>query len=506
MEKFDFTPHSDLNADQIRESQVQAELNKPSLGDAWSAAWRRESLLDTTVKALAENSVFKPDPNYATSPEELKELTKDIPQEYWKSFSRAMSPSHASWIRESILQEMADDNTLTQFGGWGVGLRMGAAVVDPTQWIVAGTLGPAAAIDKATRASKFFTGGLAAASGNMGIEALLQEYQHTRDPWDILNAGLIGFALGGPLSALTKGENAALKQAASSGAHETTLRGLQAIDPDIKLLPPAQKLLALPAPKPEQLDAEFVRGIKADFAKQVDDALAEMFPPRPKDPNPLGKGPFKLSDGPDPDPIRLGDGSIRLTDRSRDFGPLEMEQAIVKKVSMDRGAPSELEMGAIRAKIKQLTAQSAAPSTAPRTLEAMMRSDGEAPAIPSNGVTGPSLNLEPVERPRSAEAPVKLGEPQVAPDRSPAKADEQLGAQFKPGDTVFYRNGEASGEVLKVLPNGKVSIRDDLTGATKVVRPDDADPLFSPGLLDDTPGSGVTKSPDDPDEIIICVK
>lgn len=502
MEKFDFTLHSDLNADQIRESQVQAELNKPSLSEGAASAWRRETLLDTTIRTLAENSAFKPDPDYSTSPEELKELTKDIPQEYWKSFSRAMSPSHANWIRESILQEMDDDNTLTQLGGWGVGLRMGAAILDPTQWLVAAALGPAAAIDKATRASKFFTGGLAAASGNMGIEALLQEYQHTRDPWDILNAGLIGFALGGSLSALTKGENAALKHAASTGAHETTLRGLQAIDPDIKLLPPAQKLLSLPSPKPEQLDAEFVRGIKADFSKQVDDALLEMFPPSPKD-----LRPFKLSDGPDPDPIRLGDGSIRLPDRSRDFGPLETAEIIFRKVTMDRPRePSEFEIGVIKAKLKQLSNAAAAPAKIPSTLEAMVRSVDEVPTPPTSGVIEPNASTLAPEALPSAADDIKLGEPQVAPDRATPEALEAPYGQFKQGDTVFYRDGRASGVVLKVLPNGKVSIRDDLTGATKVVRPDDADPFLSPGLLDDTPGSGITKSPDDPDEFVICVR
>ena len=339
----------------------------------------------------------------------------------------------------------------------------------------------------------------------------------TSTPWDILNAGLIGFALGGPLSALSKGENAALKQAASTGAHETTLRGMQAIDPDIKLLPSAQKLLALPAPKPDQLDAEFLRGVKADFSKQVDNTLAEMFPPVPKDPSPLGKGPLGLSEGPDPDPIRFGEGSLR-PDRSRFVGsPDVTPKTVFDKITADNPRPpSELEIGAIRAKLNQLSVRlSAKPSGAPETLADMVDAkpagglasnpDGSGRGSSGNGTIEPTPNAAAGEPTRAvSSAAESVPHPEVI--REPDQSQPRLSGQFNIGDTVYYRDGRASGKVLKVLPNGKVSIRDDMTDAPKVVRPDDADPFLSPGLLDDSPGSGLERSSDDSDEFVICVR
>lgn len=67
----------------------------------------------------------------------------------------------------------------------------------------------------------------------------------------------------------------------------------------------------------------------------------------------------------------------------------------------------------------------------------------------------------------------------AAADAGPKAGTKAARTEIAAGDTVFYGGGEHSGLVQSISKNGKVIIKDDVSGAVKAVTPDVADPLMA---------------------------
>ena len=110
---------------------------EPSLLEGIKAAYRTE----WTLKSIIDNQTFQPDPNDTLTKEELKDLTKDIPDEYHHVFVKGVSKAHREQIRADLLQELSDTETLDRMGYTGAGLRFGAAATDPVQLVASSITG-----------------------------------------------------------------------------------------------------------------------------------------------------------------------------------------------------------------------------------------------------------------------------------------------------------------------------------------------------------------------------
>lgn len=204
---------------------------KLTVGQDWSTS---------AIARIAQQGNIELDPNYSLpsfGSREWQDLTRDIPQEFWDSFGGALSAQHAQEIRSRVLAEVAAEQELAGYGGWGVAGRIAVNLADPGAWALAigtGGLGVAAkggrmlqvarsariagqlseartavnAVGTTVRASPWANAGrIAAISGaeNAALEGILLAGSETKDGWDVAFAGLAGVALGGTASRLFSG-------------------------------------------------------------------------------------------------------------------------------------------------------------------------------------------------------------------------------------------------------------------------------------------------------------
>lgn len=213
--------------------QVERESSAgPSIGTGIGAASR---LTSTGIAAyvIAEEAGFEPDPDdvfpAAESPE-FKALTDGLPVELWPNLARGVSAQHRQFIRENALQELAAAQDLSEMGGTGTALLLGRAVLDEGALALTVATGGLAAPfiygAKATRLSRFAKLGTLTAAENTALDAILLKSQETKDPSDLLYSMIGGFALGGTVGALTKGEQRQLGKAMGAAAHANDLKAL----------------------------------------------------------------------------------------------------------------------------------------------------------------------------------------------------------------------------------------------------------------------------------------
>lgn len=186
--------------EEVDAARRQVKGERPSLGKALGAAYELESSV-AALNRMAELNLDD-DPGFVLSEPLLKELTKDVPAEYHENFVEARSEKHARQIREQILTETANNETLAARGWQGIGLQMGVALTDPIALgVTAVTGGAFGALSKAGRLRRALQAGAVAGAENAAIETLITSASQTRGPEDVLYAGLGGFILGGGIAA-----------------------------------------------------------------------------------------------------------------------------------------------------------------------------------------------------------------------------------------------------------------------------------------------------------------
>lgn len=154
----------------------------------------------------------EPDPNWRLTKERLKELRKDIPDEYLDEFEDAVSDQHAQAIRRRLIKQMGINQRLASMGAEGVVLQMGAALTDPGAWAVtaaiaaaSGGLGLAPAV--AARLGRVGMVGLSAAegvAGNLMTDVPLAMVNPTSTKSDLAWSIGTGLMMGGAVGALRR--------------------------------------------------------------------------------------------------------------------------------------------------------------------------------------------------------------------------------------------------------------------------------------------------------------
>lgn len=164
--------------------------------------------LAPAARRLAANQGFEWDEQYrlpAPESEEGKALYEGIPEEFLDSFAHARNAEHAKHIRARLKREMELEAQLGGTGIPGVLGRVALNFVDPAVLglsAATGGLGAgAAAAQKASRLRRILAGGTSAAASNAALEAALVASSETRDWTDVAFAGVLGFGLGGAVSA-----------------------------------------------------------------------------------------------------------------------------------------------------------------------------------------------------------------------------------------------------------------------------------------------------------------
>lgn len=221
----------DITDAQLRRENREAEENAPSLWEGTKAATRMASSGIAAYGILQEDA-FEPDPNFVfptAESERFKQVTAGLPPELWPNLGRAHSDAHLDFIKERALQELQASRDLAEMGGVGTALLVGRSVLDEGALALTVATGGIAAPfvfgAKVSRLSRFARLGTLAAAENTALDALLLKSQETKDESDLLYSALGGFALGGTVGALAKGEQQQLGRAinAAANAHDLHL-------------------------------------------------------------------------------------------------------------------------------------------------------------------------------------------------------------------------------------------------------------------------------------------
>ncbi|MFN3279581.1 MAG: hypothetical protein ACK41Y_14460 [Paracoccus hibiscisoli] len=187
---------------------------RPSLWDATKMAVD-EGWVTTTAARQLGRSGFEADDNFQFSPELWDELAKGLPVDYQKALGASVSEAHARVLADQTRKSFEIDQKLGNMGWGGMGLRLGAAMLDPVAIGVSiaseGAAAPFIYGAKIGKIGRFLRGGAAAAATNAGIEGYLIS-QSPLQQWEGIGyAAAAGFALGGGIAALRRTpEDAAL--------------------------------------------------------------------------------------------------------------------------------------------------------------------------------------------------------------------------------------------------------------------------------------------------------
>ena len=162
--------------------------------------------------ALNSKRSFTPNPDYEMSEDQLLDLSKDLPEDAFSYISQAESAEEAEYLSKRYREDFAREEELAKLGFTGIGLRMGAAMTDPTAWGIgaaaSAVLGPAGlvgtAANRLSRVARIARAGTAAAAGNLAIEAAISSQKPVYYNMNYLYAAGLGFGIGGGLAAISR--------------------------------------------------------------------------------------------------------------------------------------------------------------------------------------------------------------------------------------------------------------------------------------------------------------
>lgn len=199
------SPVTPLTLGETRDLDRVAEEDRPGLLDAAGMAFRQESML---TWFMGGDDRFVPDPAFQMTPDLMKDLGQDVPTRYLDYFARAHSLEHAHWLRDQMIQDLAVERQLASLGWTGVGLRLGATVLDPAAILVGlgtgGTASWAVGSMKAGRLGTIVANALGAAAGNVAIDSAIIANKPVSDTTQLLYSAAGGLAIGAAFGALAR--------------------------------------------------------------------------------------------------------------------------------------------------------------------------------------------------------------------------------------------------------------------------------------------------------------
>lgn len=184
-----------------RYTQVQPEEQSPGFFETVGAGFRRENLAYNVLESLSSEKPEDIDLSYRFE-EHKDELLKDLPEHMHPSIAREASLDAARYERQRALDDLADQQIITDSGFTGVAASFIGAVVSPENYVP--WTAAASWTNKANRAANAVRTGLVTGGTAAGAEAVLAANDYTKDGEDVLYAGTFGFVLGGAIGAAVK--------------------------------------------------------------------------------------------------------------------------------------------------------------------------------------------------------------------------------------------------------------------------------------------------------------
>ena len=220
------TPGSDVNLSanyaQGQEAAAQ-EAKNTTVWEGMKAAGR----LDTLTYALIHQNQARPlDPDYKVQ-DDWKRLTDGIPMEFHQNFLNAQSAPDGDRIKETILGELKDKQTLSNLGGTGTALHLGAALLDPVALGAFALTGPLGHSNSASILARMAKGGLVTGATVGGVEAGLVAGQETKPVSDIWHGAAFGGVLGAAVGAFSKPVADQVVSTLGRGQADATLAGAE---------------------------------------------------------------------------------------------------------------------------------------------------------------------------------------------------------------------------------------------------------------------------------------
>jgi hypothetical protein len=220
------------------------EQAKQELGYGGWAAMQDAASLEWGLGSLLNSREFKYDPRFEENRDEIiKELSDGLPSDWIADLSDAVSEEHARNIRAKLQEQMDAEKRLGSLGWKGVGLRVGAALLDPVALAAGvatdGIAAPLIAAHKASRLKRALLAGTAGGTAELGVTGVLDKDQHM-DAQDYAFAAMGGFAIGGAFGATRRGLLAEEEAALSAMATQAHKDMLTAPPPDGKSVGAAQ--------------------------------------------------------------------------------------------------------------------------------------------------------------------------------------------------------------------------------------------------------------------------
>lgn len=200
---------------ELNRARAASEANKPSFGTAMKEAYALETVWGLAASNL-DSFEAKLDPAYQMTEESYSKLTDGIPREFHDHFLDAVSDEHAWAIRGRLEESLKSEQVLNDYGWGGILPRTLAAVTDPIAWAAMvgseGVLAPWVFASKASRLSKAVRGAIVAGGSNAALETYLYSQSYTKQPQDILWAGVLGGALGGAITPFVRGPSTTFRE------------------------------------------------------------------------------------------------------------------------------------------------------------------------------------------------------------------------------------------------------------------------------------------------------
>ena len=200
------------DAEQAEKDRVAAEQRDAQAPGFWEGAGlaiQNTWSVAAPFKALGHQT---PDPDFRVTPELLRERAADIPEAQLDEFADAVSEEHFDAIKNRILKQMDTDQKLASMGWTGVGLQVGASLLDPGAWaataaISAGTGGlglPAAVAARFGRVGMIALGAAEGVAGNLATDIPLMMTNPMMGKADLMYSIGSGVVMGGAFSAFRK--------------------------------------------------------------------------------------------------------------------------------------------------------------------------------------------------------------------------------------------------------------------------------------------------------------
>lgn len=152
----------------------------------------------------AKKGAIEWDRDWTLSQDKLKELTTDLPEEYWGSFADANSEPEAIAMREQLLQHMEQSKKFSGMGGMGLTGQVALTLLDPAVIAASEATGGYAAVQKLSRLKRMMGTGALAGVESAAIEAYLSKDDASRGTDDMLYAGLGGLLIGSAIGGAVK--------------------------------------------------------------------------------------------------------------------------------------------------------------------------------------------------------------------------------------------------------------------------------------------------------------